>query len=52
MNSRFINQEIIKKCAPKLKISFSYGTTILETPKTVKSKIGIFEECKGTGRKV
>jgi len=33
------------------KISFAYRTTILETPKTVKSNFDIFEECRGAGRK-
>ena len=35
-----------------LKISFTYGITILETPKTVKGNFSIFEECRGAGRKM
>jgi len=35
-----------------LETSFAYGITILETPKTLKANFGIFEECRGAGRKV
>jgi len=35
-----------------MEIPFTYGTTILETPKTVKSNFGIFKECRGAGRKM
>jgi len=34
-----------------LKISFTYETTIPETPKTVKDNFDIFKECRGTERK-
>jgi len=33
-------------------IPFAYGTTISETPNIVKDNFGIFEECRGAGRKM
>jgi len=57
MNYGFINLEIKKMCYSKMiffsfefsipKISLAYGTTILETPKTVKGSFCIFEDCRG-----
>jgi len=35
-----------------MKIPFAYGTTILETPKTIKGNFSIFEKCRGAGRKI
>jgi len=35
-----------------MEISFAYGTTIPEIPKTVKGNFSIFEECRGAERKV
>ena len=34
------------------KISLGNGTTILETPKTIKGNFSFFEKCRGAGRKV
>jgi len=33
-------------------IPFAYGITISKTPKIVNGNFGIFEECRGAGRKI